>query len=305
MSPLRASFLLCCAAIPARAQQVFINEIHYDNASTDTNEGLEVAGPAGTSLADYDVVFYNGTGGMPYGGTLRLSGTIPNQSGGAGAMWFPVAGIQNDKDGMVLYHWPSQTVVQRISYEGSFTAVGGVANGQVLPDIGVAETSSTLATQSLQLIGTGTQLSHFTWTTPRAASPGSLNAGQTPHRHPRAQCHAGLLPRAVVRRPDDHSQPHTFSRTLGPADLHPLSHHAGAARAALTDQRGPHGHRLRFHYGPHRWRGGRLPGNRRARPAAGCPVPGRGGNGANHGEMVMIMMSCVRCVIFIHSFCCS
>jgi len=179
MLPKRCFAILFCCALSVHAQQVFINEFHYDNTGTDENEGFEIAGPAGTLLSDYEVVLYNGGSGMPYGGTLRLSGTIPNQAGGAGAVWFAVTGIQNDRDGMVLVYWPTATVVQRISYEGSFTAVGGVADGQVLPDIGVAESSSTPATHSLQLTGTGTQLSHFKWTAPRSASRGSLNAGQT------------------------------------------------------------------------------------------------------------------------------
>ena len=29
---------------------VFINEIHYDNAGTDINEAIEIAGPAGTTF---------------------------------------------------------------------------------------------------------------------------------------------------------------------------------------------------------------------------------------------------------------
>ncbi len=29
---------------------VFINEIHYDNLSTDANEAVEIAGPAGTDF---------------------------------------------------------------------------------------------------------------------------------------------------------------------------------------------------------------------------------------------------------------
>ena len=39
------------AGSPAHAAtSVFINEIHYDNASTDAGEAIEVAGPAGTDL---------------------------------------------------------------------------------------------------------------------------------------------------------------------------------------------------------------------------------------------------------------
>ena len=171
--------LFLTAVFTARAQQVFINEFHNDNSGPDTDEGIEIAGPAGTALSDYEVVLYNGNGGMEYG-TLRLSGFIPSQSGGAGAVWFNLAGIQNGgPDGMVLYHRATSTIVQKICYEGSFTAVGGVAGGMVLPNIGVAETGSTLASQSLQLTGTGTALTNFTWAGPRSQSRGSLNAGQS------------------------------------------------------------------------------------------------------------------------------
>ena len=43
---------------------------------------LEMGKPQG----DYDIITYNGTGGGVYGSALRLHGTIPNQSGGAGAV---------------------------------------------------------------------------------------------------------------------------------------------------------------------------------------------------------------------------
>ncbi|NNL70294.1 MAG: hypothetical protein HKO70_10070, partial [Acidimicrobiia bacterium] len=42
----------------AAGPSVFINEIHYDNASTDTGEAVEIAGPAGTDLTDWSVVLY-------------------------------------------------------------------------------------------------------------------------------------------------------------------------------------------------------------------------------------------------------
>lgn len=32
------------------AQTVWINEIHYDNTGDDVDEGVEIAGPAGTDL---------------------------------------------------------------------------------------------------------------------------------------------------------------------------------------------------------------------------------------------------------------
>jgi hypothetical protein len=173
--------LLLTAAVTARAQQAFINELHYDNTGTDTGEGFEIAGPAGTPLGDYGVVFYDGAAGGSYGGSLRLNGVIPNEHGSAwGAVWFPVQGLQNGApDGLVLYHLPTATVLQRISYEGAFTAAGGVADGMPVPDIAVAESEGTPAGFSLQLTGTGTSLTNFTWVAPRPASPGLLNAGQS------------------------------------------------------------------------------------------------------------------------------
>ena len=34
----------------------------YDNDGADVNEGVEVAGPAGTDLTGWKVIFYNGNG---------------------------------------------------------------------------------------------------------------------------------------------------------------------------------------------------------------------------------------------------
>ena len=45
---------------------VFINEIHYDNTSTDIGEAIEIAGPTGTDLSGWSLVLYNGSNGEPY-----------------------------------------------------------------------------------------------------------------------------------------------------------------------------------------------------------------------------------------------
>ncbi|MGI9240203.1 MAG: endonuclease, partial [Verrucomicrobiales bacterium] len=55
---LLAGFLLGSMQLYVQAQAVFINELHYDNSGADTNEGLEIAGPAGTDLSAYRLVFY-------------------------------------------------------------------------------------------------------------------------------------------------------------------------------------------------------------------------------------------------------
>ncbi|OAV43592.1 hypothetical protein [Lewinella sp. 4G2] len=166
--------------------QVWINEFHYDNGGTDQNEFVEVAGLAGTDLTTYSIVFYNGSSGTTYG-TLPLTGSIDNEAGtNYGAVGFPYPGFMNagstvttstNPDGLALVK--GTTVLQFLSYEGSFVATNGPANGMTSVDIGVRESSSTTANQSLQLKGTGNAATDFTWNAPSMASNGSLNAGQT------------------------------------------------------------------------------------------------------------------------------
>ena len=84
-------------------QTAFINEIHYDNASTDVGEGVEIAGQAGTDLSTYTITPYNGSNGASYSATV-LAGTIPDEGGtGYGAVWFAISGLQNGApDGIAL-----------------------------------------------------------------------------------------------------------------------------------------------------------------------------------------------------------
>ncbi|NET61325.1 MAG: endonuclease [Symploca sp. SIO2E6] len=158
---------------------IFINEFHYDNSSTDVGEFIEIAGPAGSDLAGWSLVLYNGNGGTVYD-TQNLSGIIPDQGNGFGtiAINYPTNGIQNGSpDGIALVD-NNGTVIQFLSYEGSFTAVGGPADGLTSTDIGVSESSSTPVGFSLQLTGTGTVFEDFTWSSPADDSPGAVNNGQ-------------------------------------------------------------------------------------------------------------------------------
>ena len=161
----------------AAGPSVFINEIHYDNADADAGEAVEIAGPAGTDLTGWSLALYNGSGGAVYG-TIALVGTIPDHQNGYGTLDFSFAGIQNGApDGLALVD-SSSAVVQFLSYEGVFTAVGGPADGMVSVDIGVSEGSSTPVGDSLQLIGTGTDYDDFSWTAPAANTFGAVNTGQ-------------------------------------------------------------------------------------------------------------------------------
>ncbi|WP_017326055.1 endonuclease/exonuclease/phosphatase family protein [Synechococcus sp. PCC 7336] len=157
---------------------VFINEIHYDNTGADVGEAIEVAGTAGTDLSGFSLVLYNGNDGAPYD-TIALSGVIPDQQGGFGTLAFSNSGIQNGSpDGIALVD-NNNNVLQFLSYEGSFTAVGGPADGLASTDIGVAESGTTPAGFSVQLTGIGLSADDFLFSPPSADSFGSINEGQT------------------------------------------------------------------------------------------------------------------------------
>ncbi|MBU2939053.1 T9SS type A sorting domain-containing protein [Lacinutrix sp. C3R15] len=159
------------------AQNVFINELHYDNTGSDTGEGFEIAGPAGTDLSGWEVVLYNGSNSSEYD-TVTLSGIIPNEGMGYGTLAFFKAGIQNGApDGLALVD-NTDTIIQFLSYEGVITINEGTAEEMTSTDIGVSETSSTPVGSSLQLIGSGTTYGDFTWSSPSTSSFGSLNSNQ-------------------------------------------------------------------------------------------------------------------------------
>ena len=161
----------------ASAQTIFINEIHYDNASTDTGEAVEIAGPAGTDLTGWSIVLYNGNGGSSYK-TSSLSGTVPNLTNGSGVLDYPISSIQNGApDGVALVD-ASNVVVQFLSYEGKFSAVGGPADGMTSTDIEVTEDSSTPEGYSIQLSGTGIEYADFAWQATSENTFGSVNSGQ-------------------------------------------------------------------------------------------------------------------------------
>lgn len=156
--------------------EVFINEIHYDDAGADINESIEIAGPAGTDLSTFTITLYNGSNGQVYTPAPVLSGVIPDQGNGYGTLCFPAPNIQNGApDGIAL---SNATSVHFISYEGVFTAIGGPADGLTSTDIGVAEAGE-IEGLSLQLTGNGTIYSDFTWTGPIAETPCAINTGQT------------------------------------------------------------------------------------------------------------------------------
>ena len=167
--------------LPGDSSTVFINEIHYDNTGGDTGEFIEIAGPVGTAMSDWQIVLYNGNGGGVYN-TVDLSESLDqNESNGYGFRIYAIASIQNGApDGVALVD--DGTPVQFLSYEGSFEATDGPLVGVLSTDIGVAEPGDTPVGHSLQLGGTGDTYGNFangSWQAAAAETPGLVNTGQT------------------------------------------------------------------------------------------------------------------------------
>lgn len=156
----------------------WINEFHYDDAGADEGEFIEIAGRAGQSLLGYSVLLYNGTGGAVYN-TVNLSGTFPDQENGFGTIRvaYPSNGIQNGAPDGIALVGPGG-VIEFLSYEGTFTAVGGAANGLTSTDVGVIE-SGTVDGTSIARVGAGDSGDDFTWALAGDDTPGQVNTGQT------------------------------------------------------------------------------------------------------------------------------
>jgi uncharacterized protein len=134
------------AAVP---DQPFLAELHYDNSGTDTGEFVEVQVPHGTTTEGWAVVLYNGADR-----TLYSTRTLPAVTAGADApavavLDYPSNGIQNGApDGVALLD-AAGAVVEFLSYEGAFVAANGPAAGRTSTDIGVSETGTGPAGESL------------------------------------------------------------------------------------------------------------------------------------------------------------
>lgn len=166
------------------AQEMWINEIHYDNTGGDLDEFVEVVieDTFTGSLSNIEIIFYNGNGSIISQSEPRLLSTFVEGDNSNGftiySKLFP-SGIQNGSpDGIALIDnsTMSATVIEFISYEGVITATTGPANGMTSTDIGVVEPGP--IGHSLQLKGTGNKAELFTWQPPAASTMGSINNGQ-------------------------------------------------------------------------------------------------------------------------------
>jgi len=157
---------------------IWINEIHYDDAGTDLDEFVEVVAPeAFSELSSITLTFYNGTDGKEYASSTLDAFADGETVSGFKLYYLEKSGIQNGApDGLSLDY--NGSVIQFLSYEGDFIATEGPANGLLSVDIGVSESDATLEGQSLQLQGNGARYNHFSWFGPLTATKGTPNEEQ-------------------------------------------------------------------------------------------------------------------------------
>lgn len=174
---------------------VFVNEFHYDNANTDSNEFIEVVVAPGFSgtAADIDVIPYNGATPLaaavysisPHGSTINVGASFTIGALVNGYRFYSLTtatdGIQNGgNDGFAIVDRRTNQVLQLISYEGVFTASNGPAAGMTSVSVGVSETTNTPLDSSLGLTGSGGVPGEFTWAVSSGSNTkGAPNAGQT------------------------------------------------------------------------------------------------------------------------------
>lgn len=130
----------------ANTSSVRINEFHYDNASTDVNEFVEIriTGNLGSQPADlsqYSVTLYNGSNGTFYETETFDNLTQTCDASNCYYVWNAIE-IQNGAPDGIAISGPSG-LIEFVSYEGAFTAVDGAASGALSVNVGVFETSTT------------------------------------------------------------------------------------------------------------------------------------------------------------------
>ncbi|MCH7814362.1 MAG: hypothetical protein IID40_10125, partial [Planctomycetes bacterium] len=138
---------------------VIINELDYDNPSTDTEEFIELLGPPGMSLSGWKIQLFNGLDGIMYDEIDLSAETIPADRflvigsatvANVDLVAFTQDGIQNGSpDGVVLCN--GSTIVEAVSYEGSVAALDVCTTGVNLnlPDIGASEAGANGSLQKL------------------------------------------------------------------------------------------------------------------------------------------------------------
>ncbi|MDJ0628349.1 MAG: ExeM/NucH family extracellular endonuclease [Rhodobacter sp.] len=146
-----------------------INEFHYDNAGGDVGEFVEIRTAAGDDVSALTIELYNGSSSqLNVYNSVSVAGLTMTTDGTYDYYVWEPSSIQNGSpDGIALSN--GGTVIEFLSYEGTFTAVDGSAAGLTSTDIGQEEGSGTPIGDSLQRLADGT------WDAPRAETKGAAN----------------------------------------------------------------------------------------------------------------------------------
>lgn len=157
---------------------LYINELHFNNKITDIDKGIEIAGLAGIDLENYLLAIYTNQSNLDR--IIDLSGLVPDQVLGYGAVWVP------DPD---LFFASAIALVNRVTgVTTDFVAhrtFGVVANdgpaaGQPAFWQGRNEDPNTPVNFSIQRQGDiACPNTSQTWIGPVLSSRGQLNAVQT------------------------------------------------------------------------------------------------------------------------------
>ena len=107
------------------AQNIWLNELHYDNVSTDEGEFVEIVleNAGSYTLSDFTVTLYNGSNGASYDSTTLDQFTVGNTSSDYSLYtWFP-SSIQNGApDGIAIDYQGTLIVEQFLRDEGKKNA---------------------------------------------------------------------------------------------------------------------------------------------------------------------------------------
>ncbi len=160
----------CLGVAPTCPTDAKINEFHYDNASTDVNEFVEIALPAGSDPSGVVVSLYNGNGGGVYTAYTLTAADFVSSDGTNDYYVWNVA-LQNGNDGIAVSC--GATVFEFITYEGAFAATDGPAAGMTGVDVGVEEATDAAETSSIMCDGAGAYLTNCT------QDPGAANDTST------------------------------------------------------------------------------------------------------------------------------
>lgn len=150
-----------------------INEFHYDNNGTDLNEFVEIRITEGlanqpSDLSQYTVALYNGSNQTEY--ATETLNNLAQTCDASNCYYVWNIAIQNGAPDGIALSGPSG-LIEFISYEGTFTANSGIANGTTSSDVGLSETASTTANGSIERTNSGT------WTSnPNANTKGTANS---------------------------------------------------------------------------------------------------------------------------------